>query len=80
MSAAGLTAGPTGNIHNSPAYLVYGGSWQGDYYSAAGRVTYWTSESKNKDYARALDGVANDGYIHTETPRSLGNFVRCVNR
>ena len=80
-SELGLTSGINGNIHNSPAYFVYGGEW-GDSSDDVGNVGYyWTKVASNYDsayifYFDRQGNIGDYGWYSLES----GYQIRCVAR
>ena len=80
VNQTGLTSGTSGNIHNTPAYFVYGGYWNG----SSGRVGsfggYWSSVVLSISDSYRLGFYSIGLYPQGDDKRDDGTSLRCVAR
>lgn len=81
VDEAELTSGTSGNIHASPYYFVYGGSWWGRSDGVGSGGSYWSSTARDDTYAYDLGFAASGGLVPDfKEDRDLGFSVRCLAR
>lgn len=79
--AQGFTPGTTGNIHKSPVYFVYSGSWDGGSRFVAYSGYYWSSVVNDDSASYLFDFFAyNHIDPYASSARSDGKSIRCVMR
>ncbi len=77
----GLSSGDSGNVHVSPTYFSYGGSWQGNSVFVGYGGFYWSSTAKSNEYAAySLNITPYIALPNGNSERFSGNLVRCVVR
>ena len=81
INEAGLTSGESGNIHTSPAYFTYGGTWQNNSGFVGYGGFYWSRTTKYNDYtAYSLNITPYIAAPGGSNERFTGYSVRCVAR
>ena len=81
VNAQGLSAGTSGNIQNSPVYIVYGGFWRGSSGIVGSNGYYWSSVVYSSLNSCDLDfGVGGGLNPQTSVGRNGGYPLRCVAR
>jgi uncharacterized protein (TIGR02145 family) len=78
-----LISGTSGNIQNSPTYLIYGGNWKGNLNSIGGSGAYWSSVVHAGRAYGLFFNQAADYYslgMDVTNDRGMGYSIRCVAR